>query len=59
MSQQEKVKPIKDFRAGNFQASVWRNEVQKDGQTVVRYTGTAAAAGKAPEAPEATSGSGC
>ena len=38
MSQQEKDKPIKDFRAGNIQASVWRNEVQKDGQTVVRYS---------------------
>ena len=37
MSQQNDSKPIKDFRAGNIQASVWRNEVQKDGQTVVRY----------------------
>ena len=39
MSQQEKDKPIKDFRAGNnIQASVWRNEVEKDGQTVVRHS---------------------
>ena len=38
MSQQNDSKPIKDFRAGNIQASVWRNEVQKDGQTVVRYS---------------------
>ena len=38
MSQQNDSKPIKDFRAGNIQASVWRNEVQKDGQTVVRQS---------------------
>ena len=38
MSQQNDSKPIKDFRAGNIQASVWRNEIQKDGQTVVRYS---------------------
>jgi hypothetical protein len=31
-------KPIKDFRAGNIQAGIWRNEVQKDGQTVNRYS---------------------
>jgi hypothetical protein len=38
MSQQNDSKPIKDFRAGNIQASVWRNEVQKEGQTVVRHS---------------------
>lgn len=38
MSQQDKSKPIKDFRAGNIQASIWRNEEDKDGQTVVRYS---------------------
>ena len=38
MSQQN-TKPIKDFRAlGNIQASIWRNEVEKDGQTVVRHS---------------------
>jgi len=37
MSQQN-TKPIKDFRAGNVQASVWRNEVEKNGQTVVRHS---------------------
>jgi hypothetical protein len=36
--QNEKPKPIKDFRAGNIQAGIWRNEVQKDGQTFVRYS---------------------
>jgi len=36
MSQQNSSKPIKDFRSGGIQASVWRNEVQKDGDTVVR-----------------------
>jgi len=35
---QEKSKPIKDFRSGNIQASIWRNEVDKDGQTVVRHS---------------------
>ncbi len=38
MSQQNDSKPIKDFRSGGIQASVWRNEVQKDGQTVVRHS---------------------
>jgi hypothetical protein len=38
MSQQANSKPIKDFRAGNIQASIWRNEAKKDGQTVVRYS---------------------
>ena len=38
MSQQDKSKPIKDFRAGNIQASIWRNEEDKDGQTVVRHS---------------------
>ena len=38
MSQQDKSKPIKDFRSGNIQASIWRNEVDKDGQTVVRHS---------------------
>ena len=38
MSQENDSKPIKDFRAGNIQASVWKNEVEKDGQTVVRHS---------------------
>lgn len=38
MSQQDKSKPIKDFRSGNIQASIWRNEAEKDGQTVVRHS---------------------
>jgi hypothetical protein len=39
MSEQEKDKPIKDFRAGGgIQASVWRNKVEKNGQTVVRHS---------------------
>jgi hypothetical protein len=38
MSQENSTKPIKDFRAGNIQASVWRNEVDKKGQTVVRHS---------------------
>ena len=39
MSEQGKDKPIKDFRAGGgIKASVWRNEVEKNGQTVVRHS---------------------
>ena len=38
MTEQNKDKPIKDFRSGNIQASVWRNEVEKNGQTVVRHS---------------------
>jgi len=38
MSEQDNSKPIKDFRAGNIKASVWRNEVDKDGHTVVRHS---------------------
>jgi len=38
MTEQNKDKPIKDFRSGNIQASVWRNEVDKDGRIVVRYS---------------------
>lgn len=37
MSQQNN-KPIKDFRSGPIQASVWRTETQRDGQTVVRFS---------------------
>jgi hypothetical protein len=35
MSQQ---KPVKDFRAGGIQASVWKNEVPKDGRTMIKYS---------------------
>ena len=38
MSEQVKDKPIKDFKSGNIQASIWRNEVDKDGQTVIRHS---------------------
>jgi hypothetical protein len=38
MSEQEKNKPIKDFRSGNIQASVWKNQIEKDGQTLVRHS---------------------
>ena len=38
MSQENNSKPIKDFRSGGIQASVWRNESEKDGQTVVRHS---------------------
>jgi len=38
MSQQNNSKPVKSFKAGTIQASIWRKETQKDGQTVVRYS---------------------
>lgn len=33
-----KQRPIKSFRAGPIEGSVWRNELISDGQTVVRYS---------------------
>ncbi len=36
--QNDKQKPEAEFRAGLISASVWRNEMQQDGQTVVRYS---------------------
>ncbi|MHC4353328.1 MAG: hypothetical protein ACYS0H_11500 [Planctomycetota bacterium] len=38
MAEEDKSKPVKDFRAGNIQASIWRNEVEKEGQTVIRHS---------------------
>lgn len=38
MTEQHKDRPIKDFRSGNIQASVWRNEVEDKGKTVVRHS---------------------
>jgi hypothetical protein len=37
MSKQNE-KPIKDFRAGNCQASIWRQEIDQDGKVVVRHS---------------------
>ena len=31
-------KPVKTFRAGGVSASIWRNEAEQDGQTVVRHS---------------------
>jgi hypothetical protein len=30
--------PDKDFRAGTMRAAIWRNEIEQDGQTVVRHS---------------------
>jgi hypothetical protein len=38
MKQQNNSKPIKNFRSGGIQASVWRDETEKNGQTVVRHS---------------------
>lgn len=29
-------RPVKTFRVGRIEASVWQNETQKDGQTIVK-----------------------
>ena len=36
--QNDKPKPVTDFRVGGISASVWRNEVQQDGEIRVRYS---------------------
>jgi len=38
MTQQTSTAPIKVIRAGTISASVWRNEVEKNGTTVVRHS---------------------
>lgn len=38
MTEQNQGKPIKNFRSGGIQASVWRNEVEKDDQTQIRHS---------------------
>jgi len=35
---QQNEKPVKSFRAGLLEASVWRQEVVQDGQTVIRHS---------------------
>ncbi len=36
----EQNQPVKKFRAGGVTATIWRNDVQQDGQTVVRHSVT-------------------
>ena len=38
MSQQSNSKPVKSFSAGNIQVSIWRQEIEKEGQIVVRHS---------------------
>jgi len=38
MTQQTSTAPIKVIRAGGISASVWKDEVEKDGATVVRHS---------------------
>ena len=38
MSQENKNKPIKSFRAANIEASVFRNKVEKKGEIVIRHS---------------------
>jgi len=34
----QNTKPIKHFRAGAIQASIWRKEVEKHGRTVAQFS---------------------
>ena len=36
----EQNQPVKKFRAGGVTATIWRNDVQQDGQTVTRSSVT-------------------
>ena len=38
MTQQANTPPIKEFRAGTISASIWRNEVERNGAMVVRHS---------------------
>ena len=38
MTEQKNTAPIKVIRVGTISASVWRNEVEKNGATVVRHS---------------------
>jgi len=34
----QNTKPIKNFRAGSIQASIWRKEVEKHGRAVAQFS---------------------
>jgi len=36
--QNDKPKPVKDFRVGKIQASVWRTEVERSGRTLAQHS---------------------
>lgn len=38
MSQQNNSKLEKSFRSGSIEVSIWRQEVDRDGQTIVRHS---------------------
>ena len=38
MAQQQGNQPVKEFRAGSIRAAIWRNEVQHDKGTAVRFS---------------------
>ena len=40
MTTETKQGPVKTFKAGAISASVWENEVDRDGRRVVRYSVT-------------------
>lgn len=36
--QQANTAPVKEFRVGGVKAAIWKNEVEQDGRTVIRYS---------------------
>jgi len=38
MSQKTRSKPVQTFRAGPIQASIWRNDSQRNGRNMTRFT---------------------
>ena len=38
MTQQQGNQPVKEYRAGGIRAAIWKNEVQQDNRTVVRFS---------------------
>ena len=38
MAQQNNSKPVKSFSAGGIQVSIWKQEVERDGQMVIRQS---------------------
>lgn len=35
---EQKNKPVKSYKAGSVEASVWRQEVEKNGHTILRHS---------------------
>jgi len=40
MTEQRSNRPVKDFRSGGVAVSLWRNETEQNGRTVVTHSAT-------------------